>query len=345
VKTQWVNGLQAGVEVASYFGIFDLSLAKTKSGAKFLKLVLGDRTGTIEARVWDSNLAEDLYRMIAPGDIAIVRGTVTEFNGLQINIDTCLKTDKSHLDLNDFRPATEKNIPQMLNKFTQGLKQVAHPDLKALLERVFTPDFLNNFARATAARTIHHAYSGGLLEHTLEVMEYCAKILEVQGELLNADLLRAGAALHDIGKMWEYDQTDLTFQRTGAGRLLGGHVILGRDFLREQLAAMIAFPANLALHLEHLILSHHGQREWGAVEEPRTVEAVALHHADLISARLNQATHLVKSHRGAAPWTNFDRHLGRSLYVPGKSGAGKKNAGQIDSEKADSGKKRVKPEV
>lgn len=318
MKTQWVKSLRPGAEVATYFAIFDMSLAKTKSGAKFLKLLLGDRTGMIEARVWDPNLAEELYRMVAPGDIAIVRGTVTEFNGLQISIDTCLKTDKSHLDLNDFRPVTDKNISQMLNRFSQALRQVAQPALRALLDRVFTPDFLGTFARATAARTIHHAYGGGLLEHTLEVMEYCGKILEVQGEVLNADLLLAGAALHDIGKLWEYDQSDLTFQRTGAGRLLGGHVILGRDFVREQIARCEAFPAELALHLEHLILSHHGQREWGAVEEPRTVEAVALHHADLISARLNQVTQLVKSHRGAAPWTSFDRHLGRSLYVPEK---------------------------
>lgn len=319
MKTQWVKGLQPGHEVSSYFGIFDISLGKTKSGANFLKLLLRDRTGSVEARVWDSVMANDLYRTLAPGDIVIVRGTVTEFNGLQVNIETCLKTDKSQVDLNDFRPVTDKNIPQMSAEFSRQIRKVVNPHLRRLLESVFTPELLQAFAQATAARTIHHAYGGGLLEHTLEVLAYCTKILDVQGELLNADLLLTGAALHDIGKLWEYDQAGLTFQHTEQGQLLGGHVILGHDFLRERIALLEGFPHKLALHLDHLILSHHGKREWGAVEEPRTIEAVALHHADLISARLNQVGQLVKSHQGAESWTSYDRHLGRSIYVPGKS--------------------------
>lgn len=318
VKSLWVKNLQPGVEVATYFGVFDSNMAKTKTGTKYLKLLLGDRTGTVEARVWDSVLAEDLYRMVIPGDVVVIHGTVIEYNGLQINVEHCEKADKSRFDLNDFRPATEKSIPTLLAKLTQGIKQITDPHLKSLLELVFEPDLLTNFTQATAARKIHHAYGGGLLEHTLEVMEYCFKIVEIQGELLDPNLLLTGAVLHDIGKLWEYDQDGLTFQRTEAGCLLGGHVILGRDFLREKIALLNNFPTRLALNLEHLILSHHGQREWGAVEEPKTIEAVALHHADLLSARLNQVTHFVKSHIGTASWTNYNKSLGRSLFVPSK---------------------------
>ena len=318
MKTQWVKGLQPGHDVATYFGIFDMSIGKTKSGAKFLKLLIGDRTGTVEGRVWDPALAEDLYRELSPGDVAIVHGTVTEFNGLQVNIEVCLKADKSELDLNDFRPVTERDIPEMRAKFTSLAGRVSDPHLKRLLEAVFTPGFLDSFSTATAARQVHHAYGGGLLEHTLEVMEYCSKVIEVQGERLNGDLLLTGAVLHNVGKLWEYDQSGLTFRRTGVGQLLGGHVILGHDFLREKLAEIEGFPEGLALHLDHLILSHHGQREWGAVEEPRTIEAVALHHADLMSARINQVGQMVKSHKGPDAWTSFDRRLGRSIYVPEK---------------------------
>ncbi len=316
MKSQWVRTLRTGVEVSSYFGIFNINIGKTKSGSKFLKLLVGDRTGTLEGRVWDSALTEDLYQTLSLGDIVIIRGSVTEFNGLQVNIDTCTKVEKDQVELNDFRPCTDKDTAVMLKEFQRQLAEVTTPPLRSLLENIFNPDFLNDFSRATAAKTIHHAYGGGLLEHTLEVMSYCEKIYELQGEAINRDLLITGATLHDIGKIWEYDQECLSFNRTEKGRLLGGHVILGYDFLREKIAQVDGFPESLALHLEHLILSHHGQKEWGAVEEPHSVEAVALHYADLMSARLNQVSKLVESYQGSENWTNYDRRLGRSLYVP-----------------------------
>jgi 3'-5' exoribonuclease len=316
VKSQWINTLQPGMEVSTYFGIFDVNLGKTKNGAKFLKILIGDRTGTAEARVWDPTMADDIYHLVTPGDIVIVQGMATEFNGLQVNIDRCHKADKSQIDLNDFRPVTDQNIPGMLEKFTGKLARVADPHLQDLIRLIFTPQMLKDFSLATAARTIHHAYGGGLLEHTLEVMEYCEKILALQGAYMDTGILITGAALHDIGKLWEYDQGGLTFQVTAVGKMLGGHVILGHDFLRDRLQELPGFPSQTALHMEHLILSHHGQKEWGAVEEPRTLEAIALHHADLLSARMNQAAQLVKTHQGGDAWTNYDKHLGRSIMVP-----------------------------
>ena len=315
MKSQWVKTLRPGLEVATYFGIISLNIGKTKNGAKFLKVRLGDKTGTVEGRVWDSALADDLYQTLVLGDVVIVQGIVTEFNGLQLNLDTCTKVDKEHVELNDFRPCTDKDITKMLEKFRLQMDSVTTPPLKSLLDAIFDTDFLVDFSRATAARTIHHAYGGGLLEHTLEVMDYCTKICEIQGEVINRDLLVTGAALHDIGKMWEYDQECLSFNHTEEGRLLGGHVILGYDFLRQKIA-LVDFPGKLATQLLHMILSHHGLKEWGAVEEPHTVEAMALHYADLMSARINQVSQLVKSHRGTECWTSFDRYLGRSLYVP-----------------------------
>jgi len=316
LKNQWVNTLRSGDHVSSYFGIVDLNIGITKTGAKFLKIRLGDRTGTVEGRVWDSALAEDLYQTLSLGDIVIVQGTVTEFNGLQVNLDACIKVDKEDVELNDFRPCTEKNISDMLDKFNELLASITTPPLKSLLGTIFDADFLNKFSRAAAAKTIHHAYGGGLLEHTLEVMHYCDQVCAIQGEGIDRDLLLTGAALHDIGKLWEYDQEGFSFNKTEEGKLLGGHVILGYDFVQKKIDLVNGFPKKLALHLSHMILSHHGLKEWGAVEEPHTLEAVALHYADLLSARVNQVSQLIKSHSGCEHWTNYDRNLGRSIYVP-----------------------------
>jgi 3'-5' exoribonuclease len=318
VKTQWVKTIRPGMDVSTYFGVFDLNIGTNKHGGKFLKILLGDRTGTVEGRVWDSALAEDIYHTIAPGDIVIVQGVATEFNGIQIDLDSCTKVDKELVELNDFRPVTDKEIPLLIRQFTQELEKVTTPALQTLLTRIFNPSFLSRFSRATAARTIHHAYSGGLLEHTIEVISYCMQVCKIHEEQISHDLLITGAALHDIGKLWEYDQNGLTFQRTKEGRLLGGHVILGYNFVCDQIKELKDFPTQIALHLKHLILSHHGHKEWGAVEEPHTLEAVALHHADLMSARLNQVEQVIKSYHGDDNWTNYDRHLGKSIYVPEK---------------------------
>ncbi len=147
-------------------------------------------------------MAEALYREITSGDMVDITGSVTEYNGnLQINIETCFKADKTAAILNDCRPCTEKNVAEMLSRFSQIIGQVHDPSLTELLTAIFAPDMITQFSQTTAARTIHHAYAGGFLEHTLEVMEYCLKILDVQGDMMNPDLLLAGAALHDIGKL------------------------------------------------------------------------------------------------------------------------------------------------
>lgn len=127
MKSQWVKTLRPGLEVATYFGIISLNIGKTKNGAKFLKVRLGDKTGTVEGRVWDSALADDLYQTLVLGDVVIVQGIVTEFNGLQLNLDTCTKVDKEHVELNDFRPCTDKDITKMLEKFRLQMDSVTTP--------------------------------------------------------------------------------------------------------------------------------------------------------------------------------------------------------------------------
>ena len=317
MKSQWVKDLKAGMNISSSFGVCEIGLARNKHGASYLRLVSCDKTGKIEARVWNPTRAESLFHEIAAGDIVGVNGCVEEFNGeLQISIESCVKPGAGvSIDIANYCRCTQQDINLMLDRFMQFIEQVRDPSLHELLVQCFNPDILAQFSRATAGKTIHHAYIGGLLEHTLEVLEYCRKISDTSCPgVLNTGLLLTGGALHDIGKLWEYKQVGFAFDITDTSRLLGGHILIGHDYVRKVIGSM-DFPEQLAVLVDHLILSHPGKREWGAAEEPHTLEAVALFHADLLSARMNHAAQLVINQDGPG-WTAKGLNVG-SLYVPG----------------------------
>lgn len=311
-----MKDLCPGMTASTYLVVHEMEMAKTRSGDDYLKLKLGDRSGIIEARVWEKSLAREMYDRVAPEEIVFVKGYVVEYNGLQLNVESFSKVDRSLIQIGDFRPSTEKDVGKMLVRFGELLASVKHRELSGLLKAVFEPSLLSEFSLAAAGRRVHHNYSGGLLEHTLEVLEYCLNVIQLQGRYINPDLLLAGAALHDIGKLWEYDQGGISFRLTEKGKLIGGHVILGRDFVCDAIEKIGGMDEELEIQLEHLILSHHGRREWGAVEEPKTVEAISLHYADLLSARINQAGLVLASGHGRERWTSVDRFLGKSLFRP-----------------------------
>jgi 3'-5' exoribonuclease len=165
-------------------------------------------------------------------------------------------------------------------------------------------------------KLIHHNYLGGLLEHTMEVADYCELIYKLQGQNMNRDILIAGAILHDVGKVFEYKKNSITFAFTEESKMLGGHIILGRDFIIKNYPSCLS--TIIRQHLEHLILSHHGKKEWGAVIEPQTLEAIALHQADLNSARVNQADILVEKTNEQDEWTEFDKYMQKSIKLYNK---------------------------
>lgn len=318
MKKQLIRNLQIGDEVETQALVLDCSRgsfsAPHRAGEFFLKLNLGDVSGSIKAILWDT---AGLKEVPQRGDVIFLRGEVSDYYGPQVVIGELRKLDPEKVNRSFFQPVSDRDPREML----QELKEVVNSDiqdshLKLLLLSFFNDkEFTRRFAFAPAARTIHHNYCGGLLEHTLEVIKICRHLVLLYPDHLRLDLLLTGAILHDVGKIEEYDPASLSFEFSDRGKLIG-HISIGKEMLDRKINQIPAFPAQLKLELEHMILSHHGMREWGSPEIPKTIHAFALFHADLVSARLNQFVRLMeKRPSGEGEWTEWDRYLERSIYL------------------------------
>lgn len=293
------------------FVVREFVLGDTRSGGKYLKLLLADREGVLDARVWDAARAEELARVLRPGMVVVCSGRLGSYSG------------QAQLVVEELRPALDGEYDPLLlrppgpdvsgavARFRELWASVSAAHLAGFLRQVFRPDVVALFERATAAKGNHHAYEGGLVEHTVEVAELCEAACRFCPDL-NRDLLVSAALVHDVGKLREYDNDSPSFERTDVGRLVS-HVVLGRDVVREAVSRVPGFPEREALHLEHMVLSHHGQLEWGSPVEPRTLEAVVLSHADLLSARLGAARAAV---RGQGPGWTPEGSGRKSFWVP-----------------------------
>ncbi|HBT19912.1 MAG TPA: metal-dependent phosphohydrolase [Peptococcaceae bacterium] len=288
---QFVADLKNGDRVESLFVVASKNLVpysnkSSKAGQFYLKLILKDKSGTIEGRIWDNALYYDLQFEI--DDIVFVKGTVCKYNGLQITVHEIERVSIEEVEISDFIPTAEFDIDTMWEKLVQFINKIENPYINELLNKLFDNAFKGKFCAAPGGKKIHHAYRGGLLEHTVEVASIAENLTHIFPDFLNKDLLIAGALLHDIGKTLEYDVESLSFQKTLKGKL-HGHLVLGRDILLKGISKIKNFPQELEDELGHMILSHHGCREWGSPETPKTIEALALFHADLTSARISQA--------------------------------------------------------
>ncbi len=319
MKKQMIGSLRIGDEVETQAVVLEANMtafsAPHRAGDHFLRLVLGDVSGRIKAVMWDPPAGDESVKQ---DDVVFVRGSVGEYHGPQVVVSDIRKLDPEKVNRAFFQPVSARDINEMtaeLNKVIE--KDIGERHLKKLLADFFSDEtFMRGFARAPAARTVHHNWVGGLLEHTLEVIAFCRSQAEQYPREINLDLLLTGAILHDIGKIEEYRQDSISFEFTDRGKLIG-HICIGKEMVAQKLDQLPDFPPNLRLELEHMLLSHHGLREWGAPEVPKTIDAFALFHADLLSARLNQFTAVMGKHSpGSGEWTEWDRFLERSIYVP-----------------------------
>ena len=313
----FIGELKKGQGVESTFLVKEKVLTKTKSGNPYLALRLADRTGEIDGRVWDS--AMDFVPLFEADDFIKVRAEVDEFQGtLQLRILRLRKCQEAEIQLDDFLPKTLRNTEEMAAELRKIASQVHHQFLRELLEAFFADeDFVKKFKRAPAAKAVHHVYLGGLLEHTLSVVQLLL-LIGPRYKGINQDLLIAGGILHDIGKISELS-FDRSFDFTDPGRLLG-HIILTAEMVAEKIQRIPEFPEELSTLLKHIILSHHGEYAFGSPKLPQTLEALLLHHVDDLDAKVNGFLTWIEKEKGEpSRWTSYHKLFDRFILKPGEN--------------------------
>ncbi len=291
MKDIFVSDL-AEFDEAKLFDSFFLVLAKqqrtTKANKPYLSLMLGDRTGSIEARVWepaDPRIAREFER----GDIVKVRGSVSRFDDrCQVKVDQLRKTFDGEADKLDMLPATSQDVAAMWGQLETAVESIADPDLKRLLQALLADtDLAKAYREAPAARQLHHAWLGGLLEHVVSLLGLADRVA-AHYPLLDRDLLVTGVILHDIGKVRELEW-ETGFDYTVEGILLG-HIQIGVDLVEKEIAGLPDFPPRLRTLVLHMILSHHGKLEFGSPKLPMIPEALALNFIDDFDAKMQAVT-------------------------------------------------------
>lgn len=303
-----------GQQIKSLAQVRSKQLRPKKNGELYLRLVLSDRSGRIEARMWDG--FEQVVEEIQEGDFVRYQASVEVYNGAkQLVISQLQKVSirdvREHGFLKELLPSTENDISAMWQDLRSIIEtKVQRKVLRDLLDSLLD-DNKEAFCTFPAGVEIHHAYLGGFLEHVLSLVKSAIFFGDHYKEL-DRDLLIAGAVLHDIGKLRELSGP-VTPSYTKEGRLIG-HVVLGRDILREAAGGLPGFPDDLLIHLEHIVISHQGQLEWGAPRRPKTPEALALHYLDDLDAKLNRFFRVLKQDKDDSEFTAYDRYFGRFLY-------------------------------
>jgi 3'-5' exoribonuclease len=312
----FANQLSKGQVVESIFLVKEKSLTKTKSGNPYLSIRLTDRTGEVEARIWDNAL--DFAPLFEKDDFVKIRGEVDEYQGMQqIRVQKLRKCGDHEIRLEDFLPQSSRDPEAMFNALKEIASRVKRPFLRQLLDRFFEDeDFARKLKWAPAAKSVHHVFLGGLLEHTLSVVRLVLRILP-HYEGLDEDFLIAGAILHDIGKIEELSY-QRNFDYTDAGRLLG-HIILTVEMIDEKLRMIPEFPEASALLLKHMILSHHGEFVFGSPKRPETLEALLLHYADDLDAKMNAFMAWIEKEKDdPSRWTTYHKLFDRFILKPEK---------------------------
>jgi len=306
----------SGKEVESVFLVAKREVRRKRDGLPYLEVVFSDVTGTIPGVLF--NEFEKYESLLQIGKVVNVKGTIGIFNDeLRIKITEVM--DVITFDPKDFVPSTTKDVNLLMRDLLKLIDRVVDPYLKELLKSFFVEDkeFIESFKTAPAAKSYHHPYLGGLLEHTLGVTELALTTAQ-NYKGLNEDLLLTGALLHDIGKIEEYTIFP-TIERTDKGRLLG-HVVIGYEMVSERIKSMGdflgGFPEDLALQLLHIILSHHGELSWGSPVVPYTLEAQILHFVDNLNAKAWMFLEAKEKRREPyARWSEYHRGLSRMVYL------------------------------
>jgi 3'-5' exoribonuclease len=324
-KFQYIHDLAPGQPVNDLFLLAAANMAQSRNGP-YWNLTFQDATGTIDGKIWSPKSLD--YPTLEPGQMTRVQGFVENYrekNQLKVDHMDLLPTSHEDVDISDFLP-TSYVPPEQLMDAIEALiaKHITHKPWKTLCKKVLNDETVRALLMtAPGAKTVHHAYAGGLLEHTLQVARACMALCDVY-PTLDRETLLVGAVFHDLGKAWELSG-GLTNDYTDEGRLLG-HIQLGQNKLEPFLKGCKTLDEGLKLHLKHLITSHHGEHEFGAPVRPKTPEAFVLHFADNMDAKLNIIDQAYdEMDKNGQEWSPYMRYLERNIYrapaTPDKSKA------------------------
>lgn len=313
---RYIETFREGMHVSDVYLCKNKQIALTKNGKEYGNLVLQDKTGTIDAKIWDLNSpgVGDFDTM----DYVHVEADVTLFqNAHQLNVRRIRRVKEGEYIESDYLPVSKKDIGKMYEELLAFIRSVKNPYLQKLLAVYFVedPEFARAFKFHSAAKTVHHGFVGGLLEHTLSVTKLCDYYAGYY-PMLNRDLLLTAAMFHDIGKTRElsrFPENDYTDD----GQLLG-HIIIGTEMVSETIRTISGFPAGLATELKHCILAHHGELEYGSPKKPALLEALALNFADNTDARMETMIEALNAAGDNKGWLGFNRLLESNIRKTGE---------------------------
>lgn len=320
---RFVEQLRDGESLDDVYLVQDKQLRANRNGNLYIQLDLRDRTGGISARMW--NAGDAVFRSFENGDFVHAVGKVQLFQGsLQVILSDVEKAAAEKVDLADFMPRTEQDVGRLLARLRDYLMKLGNPHLRALAECFLMDDrFVGGFTACPAGAKLHHAYVGGLLEHTVTMMDIADRLLPFYPGT-DRDLLLMGVFLHDAGKVRELTYSR-SFGYSDEGQLVG-HIAIGVEMLTEQAAKVPDLlgepvPRELMIRLKHMILSHHGTLEYGSPKLPMTPEAMLLHAIDLMDTRMHMVLRDIKEDRNnATAWTPYNPTLERRFYKGGPNG-------------------------
>lgn len=304
---KYIEQFREGMRISDVYLCKTKQILLTKNGKEYVSMTLQDKTGTIDSKIWD--LSSPGIGNFEVMQYVFIDGDVTVFQGSnQLNVKRIRKADEGEYIESDYLPVSSKDIKEMYRDLTALILSMKNPWLKQLAGSYFIDDkdFVKQFCFHSAAKSVHHGFVGGLLEHTLSVMKLCDYYSGTY-PMINRDLLLTAALFHDIGKTKElsaFPENDYTDD----GQLLG-HIIIGTEMVGERIRTIAGFPEKTASELKHCILSHHGELEYGSPKKPALMEALALAFADNTDAKLETMTELLKKAGDNNEWLGFNRLL------------------------------------
>ena len=314
---KYIETFREGERISEIFLCKHKQSAVTKNGKPYETVILQDKTGTLDAKIWepDSSGIEDFDAL----EYILVMGDVTSFQGaLQLNVKRVRKAQEGAYDPKDYLPVSSRDVDEMYEELKGYISGITNPYLQKLLAGFFLEDeeFISRFKFHSAAKSVHHGFVGGLLEHTLGVTKLCDAFSK-QYPILNRDLLLTAAMFHDIGKLEElsaFPENDYTDE----GQLLG-HIMIGAEWVSEHMCLIPDFPRKLGNELKHCILAHHGELEYGSPKRPALIEAVALNFADNVDAKMETLKEAFANvPDGNTEWLGYNRLLESNIRKTSK---------------------------